>query len=88
MPSASAAAAPSQNGDSRLLRFTSHEAFRPRLILSLLSQRPVRIDRIRPDHQHPGLRDFEAGFLRLLEKCTNGTSVEIGYTGEWDRQSR
>ncbi|PWN47826.1 18S rRNA biogenesis protein [Violaceomyces palustris] len=66
---------------SRLLRFTGHSHFRQRLILSILSGRPVRIDAIRPEDQEPGIRDFEAGFLRLLEKVTNGSHVEISYTG-------
>ncbi|KAE8271522.1 hypothetical protein A4X09_0g803 [Tilletia walkeri] len=71
----------SGNGNARALRFTGHIAFRQRLILAVLTGKPIRIDRIRPDDEHPGLRDFEAGFLRLLEQCTNGTHVEIGYTG-------
>ncbi|GAC93265.1 RNA 3'-terminal phosphate cyclase [Pseudozyma hubeiensis SY62] len=66
---------------SRLLRFTGHRNFRQRLILSLISQRPVRIDSIRPDSSSPGIRDFEANFLRLIEKITNGSHVEISYTG-------
>ncbi|PWZ03629.1 18S rRNA biogenesis protein [Testicularia cyperi] len=75
------AAAGSSDSKSRLLRFTGHRNFRQRLTLSLVSQRPVRIDSIRPDHSSPGIRDFEANFLRLLEKITNGSSVEISYTG-------
>lgn len=66
---------------SRLLRFTGHRNFRQRLILSLVSQRPVRIDSIRPESSSPGIRDFEANFLRLIEKVTNGSHVEISYTG-------
>lgn len=66
---------------SRLLRFTGHRNFRQRLVLALVSQRPVRIDGIRPDSASPGIRDYEANFLRLLEKLTNGSSVEISYTG-------
>ena len=27
--------------------------------------------------------DFEVNFLRLLEKVTNGTTIEINYTGWW-----
>jgi hypothetical protein len=29
----------------------------------------------------PGLRDFEASFLRLLDKITNGCQIEINDTG-------
>lgn len=67
--------------DERLVRFTGHAYFRQRLVLATLSSRPVRIDKIRPDDEEPGIRDFEAGFLRLLEKLTNGSTVEINYTG-------
>lgn len=65
----------------RLLRFRGHAYFRQRLILATLAGRPVRIDQIRPDDEEPGLRDFEVSFLRLLEKITNGSAVEISYTG-------
>ncbi|KAK0558009.1 hypothetical protein OC846_000001 [Tilletia horrida] len=78
---AKSAAASSSSSATRALRFTGHIAFRQRLVLAVLAGKPIRIDRIRPDDEQPGLRDFEAGFLRLLEKCTNGTHVEIGYTG-------
>jgi RNA 3'-terminal phosphate cyclase-like protein len=67
--------------NDRLLRYTGHRNFRTRLILSLLSGRPVVISGIRSKSTSPGLRDYEAGFLRLLEKVTNGTKIEIGYTG-------
>jgi RNA 3'-terminal phosphate cyclase-like protein len=39
------------------------------------------IDDIRLDDAAPGLRDYEASLLRLLEKVTNGTVVEINETG-------
>jgi len=71
--------APPEN--SRVLRFTGHAYFRQRLVLAVLAARPVRIDQIRTDDAEPGIRDFEAGFLRLLEKVTNGSTVEINYTG-------
>ncbi|WFD29167.1 hypothetical protein MSPP1_000172 [Malassezia sp. CBS 17886] len=72
---------PTAEANERLVRFTGHAYFRERLALATLAARPVRIDRIRPDDEEPGVRDFEAGFLRLLEKLTNGSTVEINYTG-------
>ncbi|KAG9077770.1 hypothetical protein FS749_010307, partial [Ceratobasidium sp. UAMH 11750] len=66
---------------SGLVRFTGHDYFRQRIVLSILSGRSVRIDAIRPEDQNPGLRDFEASFLRLIERVTNGTIIEISYTG-------
>ncbi|UZJ57425.1 hypothetical protein CBS101457_006745 [Exobasidium rhododendri] len=69
------------SSNDRLLRFNGHRNFRPRLVLSLLSGRPVVITGIRSKSTSPGLRDYEAGFLRLLERLSNGTKIEIGYTG-------
>lgn len=65
----------------RLVRYTGHENIRARLCLSLLTGRPIIISGIRSKSTSPGLREYEAGFLRLLEKLTNGTRIEIGYTG-------
>ncbi|ORX68315.1 18S rRNA biogenesis protein [Linderina pennispora] len=52
-----------------------------RLVFSVLSQRPVRIDRIRSDDENPGLRDFEMSLLRLLERVTNGSRIVVSHTG-------
>lgn len=63
------------------LTYTTHEDFRIRLVLATLTGKSVRISRIRSEDQEPGLRDFEVCFLRLLEAITNGTTIEISYTG-------
>ena len=56
--------------------------FRQRLIVSILSNRPILIRNIRCDDlDQPGLRDYEASFLRLLDRMTNGSHVEINTTG-------
>lgn len=67
-----------------MLKFKSHEGFRQRLLLATLSQKTIRIDDIRADaesHSITGLTDYEISFLRLLEKLTNGTKIEISHTG-------
>ncbi|TDL24838.1 18S rRNA biogenesis protein [Rickenella mellea] len=64
-----------------VLTFSGHNYLRQRLVLSILSGKPVRIDKIRSNDKNPGLRDFEVSLLRLLEKVTNGTVIEISYTG-------
>ncbi|TFY66143.1 hypothetical protein EVG20_g4948 [Dentipellis fragilis] len=64
-----------------VLHFSGHESLRHRLVLSILSGKPLKIDKIRPDDKNPGLRDFEISLLRLLEKVTNGTVFEISLTG-------
>ncbi|GAA5939502.1 hypothetical protein JCM3775_004841 [Rhodotorula graminis] len=82
-PSASttAAAAAAAPRSSRVLAFTGAAHLRHRLVLSLLSRRPVRIDRIRADDDEPGLRPHEVSFLRLVEKLTQGSRLEISYSG-------
>ncbi len=71
-----------------MLRFKGSQHFRQRLVCSTLSGRPIRIDDIRAaDPENPGLRDFEASFLRLLEKLTNGCVVEINETGAFSHVS-
>ena len=64
-----------------LVHFSGHQYFRHRLILSVLSGRPLRIEKIRSNDKNPGLRDFEISLLRLVEKITNGTVIEISVTG-------
>ncbi|KAG2020137.1 RNA-3'-phosphate cyclase [Coprinopsis cinerea AmutBmut pab1-1] len=64
-----------------LLAFSGHEHLRTRVVLSVLSGKQVKIDKIRSDDKNPGLRDFEVSFLRLIEKVTNGTIIEISVTG-------
>ena len=41
----------------------------------------MRVDGIRSADEAPGLRDFEASFLRLVDKLSNGCSFEINETG-------
>lgn len=64
-----------------MLRFKGSNYLRLRLVLSCLTGRPVRIDQIRADDEAPGLHSFEASFLRLVEKVSNGCVVEINETG-------
>ncbi|PHH76317.1 hypothetical protein CDD82_4046 [Ophiocordyceps australis] len=64
------------------LRFTGHRAFANRLIISTLTGRPVHISKIRSSSPtSPGLAPHEVSFLRLLEAVTNGSSMQISYTG-------
>uniref|UniRef100_A0A0W0FLD2 18S rRNA biogenesis protein n=1 Tax=Moniliophthora roreri TaxID=221103 RepID=A0A0W0FLD2_MONRR len=61
-----------------LVHYSGHQYLRHRLVLSILSGKPVQIDKIRSDDKNPGLR---VSLLRLLEKTTNGTVIEISVTG-------
>ncbi|KAI0797679.1 18S rRNA biogenesis protein [Abortiporus biennis] len=69
------------SGTTSVLHFSGHQYLRHRLVLSILSGKPVRIDKIRSDDKNPGLRDYEVSLLRLLERITNGTIIEISVTG-------
>ncbi|KAG0291509.1 rRNA-processing endoribonuclease, partial [Dissophora globulifera] len=63
---------------SKIVKFEGHNYFRQRLVLATLSGKILKIDKIRSNDANP---DFEASFLRLLEKVTNGATIEISYTG-------
>lgn len=82
---ASIMARPPAAGPSRpksdLLRFTGHRHLRQRVLLSVLSGKSIRIDNIRSDDIHVGLRDHEINLLRLVERITNGSTIEISVTG-------
>lgn len=65
-----------------VLTFTGHVSLRQRLVLATLSGKAVLITHIRDESDdHTGLTDYEASFVRLLEKVTNGSKIEINYTG-------
>lgn len=64
-----------------VLVFKGSNFFRQRLLLATLSGRSVRIEDIRSTHDDPGLREYEVSLIRLLDKVTNGTRVELSPTG-------
>jgi RNA 3'-terminal phosphate cyclase-like protein len=71
---------PTATGNTRVRVFgCSH--FRQHIICSTLSGRSLRLERIRDRDERPGLRPFEANFLRLMDKLTNGAHIEINSTG-------
>jgi RNA 3'-terminal phosphate cyclase-like protein len=62
--------------------FSGHQFFRQRLLMATLSGAKIVISEIRPHSDKlTGLVDYEASFLRLLDKITNGSIIEINYTG-------
>lgn len=70
------------NAPQSPLHFTTHKALAHRLVLSTLTGRAIHVSRIRPSLvTEPGLAPHEVSFLRLLEAVTNGSNIEISYTG-------
>ncbi|KAL9104486.1 MAG: hypothetical protein Q9163_000579 [Psora crenata] len=66
----------------KLLRFSSQKYLAHRLVLSTLTGRPIQVSHIRPSSPtNPGLAPHEISLLRLLEAITNGSHIEISYTG-------
>uniref|UniRef100_H3A6A2 RNA 3'-terminal phosphate cyclase-like protein n=1 Tax=Latimeria chalumnae TaxID=7897 RepID=H3A6A2_LATCH len=70
-----------KNMASSVLSYEGCNFFRQRVVLATLSGRPVKIRKIRAKDDNPGLRDFEASFIRLIDKITNGSRIEINETG-------
>ena len=69
-------------GVKEIIPFQGHLHLRQILVLATLSGKSVKITNIRPDDEdHPGLADYEASLIRLFEKVTNGSIIEISYTG-------
>lgn len=67
-----------------MLKFRGSQHLRQRLICATLSGKAIRVDGIRDRDQNPGLRDYEACLLRLIEKVTDGCVIEINETGDPD----
>eukprot|EP00003_Mantamonas_plastica_P000626 TRINITY_DN1049_c0_g1_i1.p1 TRINITY_DN1049_c0_g1~~TRINITY_DN1049_c0_g1_i1.p1 ORF type:complete len:379 (-),score=97.12 TRINITY_DN1049_c0_g1_i1:1157-2233(-) len=64
-----------------VLRFRGSAMFRQRIICSTLSGKNIVITDIRANDEEPGLRDYEANFLRLMDKLCNGAKLKISSTG-------
>ncbi len=65
-----------------LVHFQSQKSLAHRLVLSTLTGRSIHVSQIRPSsYANPGLAPHEISFLRLLEAVTNGSHIEISYTG-------
>ncbi|RYG41211.1 18S rRNA biogenesis protein RCL1, partial [archaeon] len=73
--------APPSAAQPPLLRFTGCAQFRQRLVFATLARRGLVITGIRSDDEVPGLKSYEATFLRLLDALTNGARIEINETG-------
>lgn len=71
----------STNKKSPYVTFQGSQNFRLRIVLSTLSGKPIKIEKVRSTDLNPGLKDYEISFLRLMESVTNGSQIEISFTG-------
>jgi len=65
----------------RFKEYNGCNFLRQRLVLSTLTSKPVKISKIRFKEDDPGIRDFESSLLRLMDKITNGSKIEVNETG-------
>lgn len=68
-------------GSGFTLKYDGCNFLRQRLVLATLSGRSIQIANIRYKEDNPGLQDFEASFIRLLDTITNGSRIEVNETG-------
>lgn len=66
---------------STLLEYEGSNNLRLRLVLATLSGKSLRVTSIRTKDTSPGLRDFEANLIRLFDKVTNGSKIQVSETG-------
>ncbi|XP_076239357.1 RNA terminal phosphate cyclase 1 [Calliopsis andreniformis] len=66
---------------NKILTYEGCNYLRYRLLLSTLSGKPVQITDIRIKEDDPGLKEYEVSFIRLLDKITNGSRIELNETG-------
>ncbi|XP_071864630.1 RNA terminal phosphate cyclase 1 [Bombus fervidus] len=66
---------------NNILTYEGCNYLRYRLLLSTLSGKPVRITNIRVKDDDPGVKEYEVSFIRLLDKITNGSRIELNETG-------
>jgi len=66
---------------NRFQEYKGSNFLRQRLVLATITGKGVRISNIRTRDDDPGLQEAEAGFVRLLDKMTNGSKIEVNETG-------
>lgn len=55
------------------LKYEGCDQFRSRIVAATLSGKTLKISKIRDDEENAsGIHDFEASFLRLIDKITDG----------------
>lgn len=67
--------------DGNLLKFHGSNFLKQRLVLSILSGKSVHIVNIRSEDDEPGLRGYEVSLIRLFDKVSNGSDININKSG-------
>jgi RNA 3'-terminal phosphate cyclase-like protein len=63
------------------IKISGAAAFRWKLVLATLSGNTVRMEDIRAFEESPGITNYEASFLKLLELVTNGSKFYVDEVG-------
>lgn len=69
------------SNENGLLKFQGSNFLKQRLILSILSGKSVHIVDIRSHDESPGLRGYEVSLIRLFDKISNGSEIDINKSG-------
>lgn len=69
------------SNEGNLLKFHGSNYLKQRLILSILSGKSVHIVDIRSQDDQPGLRGYEVSLIRLFDKISNGSEIDINKSG-------
>lgn len=67
--------------DGNLFKFHGSNFLKQRLILSILSGKSIHIVDIRSEDDAPGLRGYEVSLIRLFDKISNGSDININKSG-------
>lgn len=67
--------------EGNLIKFQGSNFLKQRLILSILSGKSVHIVDIRSQDDSPGLRGYEVSLIRLFDKVSNGSDININKSG-------
>lgn len=67
--------------EKQFTKFQGSALFRWRLLLATLLHKSIVIDNIRANAPKPGLKNYELSFLKILDKLTNSSLIEINELG-------
>eukprot|EP00466_Bigelowiella_natans_P015585 jgi/Bigna1/34044/e_gw1.4.52.1 len=72
---------PRYSGSGETVRLKGSKNFRYRIVSAMLSGRPIVISDIRAEDESPGIKDYEASFLQMVDLVSSGSSISINETG-------